>query len=127
MPMTIDAALDNPLITVLQRDDPSGYVRFRLGALLMEIEIWVTRRPELGIYVFTQSHAIRTPKQDAPYWTSRPYNDSAALALDQVISGLEQHFKEAVEAGLIPDETWLVPLGAEHDWPKSSFLPRSSA
>jgi hypothetical protein len=112
MPMTIDAALDNPLITVLERDDPSGHVRFRLGALKTEIDVRMSWRPELGKYVFTQSHAIKTPKQDAPYWTSRPYNDSAALALDQVVTGLCQHYKEAVDAGLIPDETWLVPSGA---------------
>src|SRR5450432_1566193 len=112
MPMTIDAALDNPLITVLERDDPSGHVRFRLGALKTDIDVRMSWRPELGKYVFTQSHAIKTPKQDAPYWTSRPYNDSAALALDQVVTGLCQHYKEAVDAGLIPDETWLVPSGA---------------
>jgi hypothetical protein len=125
--MTITAALDNPLITVLERDDPSDYVRFRLAALPTEIEIWVTWRAELGIYVFTHSHAIKTPKQDAPYWTSRPYNDSAALALDQVISGLCQHYKWAVLDGCAPEEAWIVPLPADQDWQELNIFPRRTA
>jgi hypothetical protein len=127
MPMTITAAFANPLVAVLEQDEPSGYFRIKLGAFKTEIEIWVTWRPDFEEYQFTHSHAIKTPKQDAPYWTSRPYNDSAALALDQVVTGLCQHFKEAVDAGLIPDEKWLVPLGADQGWPESIFLPPFSA
>jgi hypothetical protein len=123
MSMTIDAVLQNPLIAVVDRDDSSGYVCFRLGALKTAIEVWVTWRSEFEKFVFTQSHAIQARGQDAPYWTSRPYNDSSALALDQVISGLCRHYKWAIQDGHAPEETWLVPPGAEHGWPESRFLP----
>jgi hypothetical protein len=116
MPMTITAALANPLIAVMERDEQSGHFRIRLGALKTEIDVRMSWRPELGKYVFTQSHAIKTPKQDAPYWTSRPYNDSVALALDQVISGLCQHYKWGVLDGCAPEEAWLVPLAPDQDW-----------
>jgi hypothetical protein len=113
MPMTIAAALANPLIAVMERDELSGYFRIRLGALETEIEIWVKSGPKSGIYLFTQSHAIKTPKQDAPYWTNQSYNDSAALALDQVVTGLCQHYKWGVLDGSAPEEAWLVPLAAD--------------
>ncbi len=117
MAMTIDQALDDSLITIIERDDNSGYFCVTLGTLKTEIEIWL--RSDVGRCFFEQSHAIKTPKQDAPYETNRPWNDYPAAALRQAIDGLTWHYKSAVAEGIAPDESWLVPLCASPALPAS--------
>jgi hypothetical protein len=110
----------------MERDEPSGYFRIRLGAFKTEIEIWVTWRPALNECQYTHSHASRRRSRTRLIGRAGR-TPTAALALDQVVTGLCQHFKEAVDAGLIPDEKWLVLLGADQGWPEPIFLPPLSA
>jgi hypothetical protein len=108
MTSTIRSVLDNPLIRVVKRDDQSGYYCLKLGVLETEIEIWLNVRPESRFTEFTQSHALKTPIQDAPYWTSRPWNDDPAAALHQALGGLTQQYEWAIDGGYPPSEDWLV-------------------
>ncbi len=71
MAMTIDQALDDPLIAIIERDDNSGYFRVTLGTLKTAIDICLPFRSDEGRWFFAQSHAIKTPDQDAPYLSSR--------------------------------------------------------
>ena len=84
--------------------------RFMLGDLQTVITIRLYR-PITGerVVVFRQSHFISTPTQATPYMTSRPWNDTEAAAINQVVSAMNDHYRDAINAGKIPDESWLTP------------------
>lgn len=119
MAITIDQALDDPLITIIERDDNSGYFRVTLGTLKTAIDICLSFRSDEGRWFFAQGHAIKTPDQDAPYLTSCPWNDYPTAALQQAIEGLTWYYKWAVAEGMAPDKSWLVPRDASPALPAS--------
>lgn len=102
---TIAQALAHDLVTSSRRQGNTFFVR--IGSLTTEIAITL-KRSDVGIE-FTQSHFIKTPLQIDAYRTSRPWNDTPGRALRQVITGLADHYGDAVRAGRAPDESWLVP------------------
>jgi hypothetical protein len=108
MPHTIDSALDDELVTVLDRHDESGSFAVTIGALDTPVFIELGRFLTTDQVKFHMSHAIHTPVQAAPYRTSMPFGDDAGYALHRAISGLTQYYREAVQAGHEPDESWLV-------------------
>jgi len=59
---------------------------------------------------FSASHAIKTPTQIGPYRTSNRFADSPGYALHKAISGLTNYYREAVNAGYEPAESWLVKI-----------------
>lgn len=81
--------------------------RFRLGTLETEITIRLYRKLDSSGYFFDQSHYIATPLQGTPYVTSRPWNDSEAAAINQVVSAMNEHYSAALGKGHKPDESWL--------------------
>ncbi len=107
MSLNKNGPLGDDLIHFISKDDRNLFYRFRLGVLQTEIELQLETLPG-GATSFALSHLIKTPGQDAPYRTSRPWNDNPSAALQQAISGLTQHYKWAIDDGLRPNETWLV-------------------
>jgi len=109
MAWTIDEALNDELVHVISRDDARGVFILRIGTLQTAVKITLRRtRGKPGATAYTQSHAIKTPEQAGPYWTSRPSNDSPGAALHQAIEGLVSYYRQAVKKGHTPDEDWLV-------------------
>ena len=108
MAWTIDDALDDSLIEIVNRDDSLGIYEFRLGQLDTIVSVQVSRLPGSDKAIYARSHAIKTPVQAGPYHQSRPYWDDVPYALHQAISSLTQYYEQAVSAGHEPKESWLV-------------------
>ena len=77
-----------------------------LGSLRTPITIDI--HPFGDYWEFKVSHAIHTPVQIAPYWTSRPFDDSPSAALRRAVAGLESYYLQAKRLGYEPSEGWLV-------------------
>jgi hypothetical protein len=82
--------------------------RFRLGELSTVVRVRLFQEMGTERVHFEQSHFIHAPTQAGPYMTSRPWNDDEDAALDQVVRFFEMHYREAVEKGHTPDDSWLV-------------------
>ena len=106
--MTLDDALNDPLIRVIDRHDDFGSYAVELGTLKTKVFIELGRMPSGHGVKFRVSHSIHTPTQIDPYKTSRPWNDDEASALNQAITGLTSYYKDAVRTGHTPSEDWLV-------------------
>lgn len=83
--------------------------QFTLKDISTTIAIRLFRSFESDKVYFRQSHYIKTPTQATEYVTNKPYNDDLGSALQQAISGLTQHYNEAVKKGHSPSAKWLVP------------------
>ncbi len=101
----IDTILSLHNVKLVSRVDDSEFV-ITLGALLTPITIEITPKGEY--WGFLVSHAIHTPLQAGPYWTSRPFDDTPQDALRRAITGLESYYNQAVSHGYTPSENWLV-------------------
>lgn len=86
-----------------------GEYKFRLGELEPEITIKLYSTFQDTKIYFEQSHFIKTPVQADAYETSRPCNENIVAALNQVILGLTNYYKDAVKTGHKPDASWLKP------------------
>ncbi|MGJ4888840.1 hypothetical protein ACQR1Y_11630 [Bradyrhizobium sp. HKCCYLRH3099] len=104
--MTIDEALNDDLVQVELRDDRKGIYVLRFGSLQTKVKITL-RRGRGKETAYTQSHAIETPIQAGPYWTSLPSGNSPGDALHKAISGFTMYYTKAVEGGHSPSEDWL--------------------
>jgi hypothetical protein len=102
----ISRALENPYATVISSN---GRDRFTIQIGELNTPVHITLRKDAGFWWFKTSHAIHTPLQAGPYWTSRPYDDDAGYALRRAITGLTDYYRDAVEHNLAPSEDWLVP------------------
>ena len=106
MAHTIESAFDHEHVRdVLQL--LSEY-RFTLGDLhtVITIRLYRAINGAPGVF-FRQSHFISTPTQAAPYRTSRPWNDTEASAINQVVSAMNEHYSDALRVGKTPDDSWL--------------------
>jgi hypothetical protein len=108
MPWTLDKALDDDLVTVIDRHDDMGSYSIRLASLQTIISIELGRFLTSDKTKFIVSHSIHTPEQAGPYRTSVPFGDDPAYALHRAIDGLTSWYKIAVEKGHKPREEWLV-------------------
>lgn len=108
MPHTIDDALSDPLVTVVERDDEIGWYTIRLGDLKTNVSIDLGRLQTSDRTKFRTSHVIHTPLQNDAYRTSLPFADYWAYALHRAISGLTDYYNQAVAKGHTPSENWLV-------------------
>jgi hypothetical protein len=84
--------------------------QLRVGQLTtaIQIKLWVSDPPSGGVW-FTQSHYIKTPAQLGAYHTSRPWGDDAEAAFSRAMLSVMSFYDEAVRAGHIPSDAWLVP------------------
>ena len=109
MTYTFDAALDDELVTVIERSDEMGVFQIRVGTLETLVTIRLCRYMTSEHTRFEVSHAIKTPLQIGPYRTSVPSDDSPGSALHRAIDGLTRWYRDAVKMGHEPREDWLVP------------------
>ena len=109
MPYTIDSALEDDLVTVLDRHDDMGSFAVTIGVLDTTVFIELGRFLTDDRVKFHVSHSIHTPLQAGPYRTSKPFDDDAPYALHRAINGLTSYYRDAVNAGHEPEEGWLVP------------------
>ena len=108
MAWTIEAALNDPSIHVIEQNDAWGLYRFRLGSLNTEITVKLCRSPIDNATRFERSHDIHTPTQVGPYHESRLFWDDPAYALHNAVNGVAEYYREATKAGHPPREDWLV-------------------
>jgi hypothetical protein len=108
MGWTIDKALADDLITVLDRNETAGEFTVRVGNLETPVTIYLRRMLGSEDVEFIVSHAIKTPAQMDPYRTSRTIEDDAPYALHRAISGITDWYRQGVRAGHTPSEQWLV-------------------
>jgi hypothetical protein len=108
MAWTIDSALEDVSIKVIRRRPLNEY-QFTVGELKTVIIVRTYEETMGGGYIFEQSHFIKTPLQIGPYQTSKPWGDYEAYAVHQAISGITEWYRDAVEAGHAPSESWLIP------------------
>lgn len=108
MPYTFDTALEDDLVTVVNRDDSKGFFVIQVGELNTHVEIQLGREMDNEGTFFHVSHAIKTPNQITPYRTSRPWGDYPAYALNKAVTGLTMYYDQAVKAGHPPADDWLV-------------------
>ena len=101
-------ALNNDLVTVVDADEGSRTFRVRIGVLRTIVTIDVADRPTRGRYRYTASHAIHTPEQLAPYYTSVPFGDTPGGALSKALSDFTTFYSVAVRLGHRPADQWLV-------------------
>ena len=108
MPWTIDKALDDPDIEVVDRHDEMGSYAIKVGSLSPVITIELGRFMNSDTTKFIVSHAIHTPEQAGPYRTSKPFDDYPAYALHRAVDGITSYYRSAVKAGHKPKDSWLV-------------------
>jgi hypothetical protein len=108
MPYTIDDALSDPLLTIEDRHDEMGSFAIKVGTLQTTIYIELGRFQSRETTKFEVSHSIHTPIQAGPYRTSRPIGDYWAYALHLAVDGIVSYYRQAVDAGHTPSESWLV-------------------
>jgi hypothetical protein len=109
MAFTFDNALDDDLVTVVDRNDDMGSYAAKIGKLETTVFIELGRFMTSETTKFQVSHAIQTPENAAaPYRTSLPFDDTPPGALHRAISGLTDYYRLAVKNGHKPNEKWLV-------------------
>tara|TARA_R110000787_G_scaffold68468_8_gene153128 strand:+ start:165 stop:2141 length:1977 start_codon:yes stop_codon:yes gene_type:complete len=101
----ISRALENPYATVISSN---GRDRFTIKIGDLSTPVHIALRKDAEFWWFKTSHAIHTPLQAGPYWTSRPYDDDAGYALRRAITGLTDYYRDAIDHDLKPSEGWLV-------------------
>ncbi len=109
MAHTIDEALNNPLISIVKRNDARGMYSFRLGDLEPIITIRLRKLRNHYCIEYKTSHVIKTPCQDAPYSTSIPFGDTPGIALAKAIADFTWYYNEAINEGRSPSDDWLKP------------------
>ena len=113
MPVSIDDALRNPFISLVQRQDGDGIYEVRIGAIETVVTITLRRTwGDFGPTAYRTSHAIYTPGQVSPYWPTNRHAGTPGTALHEAITGLTQHYVKAIKDNHEPSETWLVPSEA---------------
>src|ERR1700688_4063560 len=108
MTYTLDSALDDDLVTVVDRHDDLGSYAIQIGTIETIIYIDLGRLLTSDRVKFRTSHSIHTPVQAGPYHTSRTIEDDAAYALHRAIDGLTSYYRQAVKEGHTPQESWFV-------------------
>lgn len=104
----LDMVPGQEFVTILIRDDRGYFYNVRFGKILVIVKLNVGR---VGSRYFAQtSHRIRTPLQHAPYSPKIDLFDSPADALSHIVSCFHFYYADAVQAGYLPEEAWLVPV-----------------
>ncbi|RAI54715.1 hypothetical protein [Roseicella frigidaeris] len=92
MAFTVDEALGDDLIHVIDRHDEAGTFTFRLGELKTPITVEIGRFQSSEHTKFWVSHAIRTPSQADAYTPSIFYKSNWGDALQEAISSLTMYY-----------------------------------
>lgn len=107
--VTIDSALNNPLVRVVARDDAKGAYEIRIGELNTIVSVTLERRADLG-FVFKVSHHIvivDDPYGGPSYLPCFGFGTTPAKALQRAVKYLTEQYDAAVRGGYKPSESWL--------------------
>lgn len=89
----------------------AGEYQFQLKGIEIPFRVRVYRDYKPNVkqhqYFYTQSHYIQTPMQAGPYVTSSPFSYDEITALEKAVDGIYGYYREAVEAGHKPSNSWL--------------------
>lgn len=110
MAWTIESALDDKDIEIVNRNDDLGVYEFTVGELSPVVTVTVSLLPDGRRARFHRSHAIKTPTQGKPYRPSRDFDDDLPYALHRAIASITEYYREAVEEGHKPSDDWLVEI-----------------
>jgi len=108
MAHTIETALADPDISLIEQNDAMGEYIFTIGEIETPVIVTIRRLPHDETFEFRTSHAIKTPTQIAPYNTSNPFEKNYASAIHRAITGLTDYYREGIDAGHLPNLSWLV-------------------
>jgi hypothetical protein len=108
MAWTIEKALEDKNVHLINRNDELGIYEFRIGELKTIITVNVVLSPSGERVKYLSSHTIKTPLQRAPYSQSRDHFDDRPFALHNAINGITLYYERAAHTGLTPTESWLV-------------------
>jgi hypothetical protein len=108
MAWTIEKALNDDLIHIVNRDDELGVYEFRVGDIETIVTVEIGRLPTSERARYHRSHNIKTPSQSHPYHQSRPHWDNVPYALHQAISSITDYYRMGVKDGYAPSKSWLV-------------------
>jgi hypothetical protein len=108
MMFTLESALDDDSITIIERNDSWGLYRFQVGMLKTIVSVKLCRSPVSDETRYELSHAIHTPTQIGPYHQSRLFWDYPAYALHEAITSITMHYNIATKNGYASEEGWLV-------------------
>ncbi|TPK70774.1 hypothetical protein FJ527_28275 [Mesorhizobium sp. B2-4-18] len=112
MAWTLDNALEDGSISIVERNDAWGVYKFRVGSLSPVVTVILCRSPVSDETRYERSHNIKTPVQLGPYHQSRLFWDDPAYALHQAVDSITSYYKEAVAKGHDQQDAWLVPNAA---------------
>lgn len=108
MAYSIETALADKDITLIEQNDAMGEYVLTIGQLETPVVVTIRRLPHDETFEFRTSHAIKTPTQLTPYNTSQPFEKDYAYALHRAVSGLTEYYREGTIAGHQPNVDWLV-------------------
>jgi hypothetical protein len=108
MAWTIERALDDKHVHLINRNDELGIYEFRIGDLKTIITVNIDLSLSGDRAKYHSSHTIKTPLQRAPYSQSRDHFDDKSYALHNAINGITLYYEKAAHTGLTPTESWLV-------------------
>ncbi len=110
MSHTIESALDDDLVTVIERNDDLGEYVIRLSELETIVTVRLARFMTSNRTRFETSHVVKTPSQGAPYYTNERIGEYPAHALRKAVHSLTLYFRIAMNEGHTPQEDWLVKV-----------------
>ena len=91
MVSSIDKALKDSAITLVERNDAGGVYKFRVEDLNTLVTIHLMRSPVTNGTRYERSHAIKTPEQLDSYYPSKTFEDDPGYALQQAISSITMY------------------------------------
>jgi hypothetical protein len=108
MAISIEQALDHPLITVVKADKERGIFAIKIGKLKTVITIELVFDDLTELWWFEVSHAIKTPQLSGPYRPSMRQDRHRGPVLRDAIIGFILFYRSARRDGFSPTEDWLV-------------------
>jgi hypothetical protein len=123
---SIDRALNDDLVTVLDRDDQAGLYTIRIGDIPTPVNIALERLSASDGTGYKVSHVIKTPELAKPHRVVRQAGNNPELALRYAIRGLTSYYRLAVDAGHRPSEDWLIPSDKLDSRTKDALGKRNS-
>lgn len=105
MIMTISKALDNPLITVIDRNDDPGIVIFQLGKIVTPITIEIIREDE-NKYSLDVSHRMRQSENHTSSLPAFRNCKTPGDAVHELVQDFDRLYSDMLETS-VPGPSWL--------------------
>ena len=107
MPVTVDEALRDSL--VVNAREVIREFSFQVGHLNTEVRVRLYRSLDGGKIGYRVSHHIHTPRHMDPQVPPMSWGEDEGDAMRLAVSGITEQYRSAMEEGMIPHESWLIP------------------